>query len=73
MANTDARRRAARKYLSESVEEIRVRVPKGAKDSYKEAAADRNLSLNQFAVKAMDHVIQNDIPLDETSGGSSSD
>lgn len=72
--NTPARRRANRKYLSESIEEIRVRVPKGSREIYAQAAADRNLSLNKFAIKSMQHVMRNDIQLaDDPEDASSED
>ena len=58
--NTDARRRATAKYLTETVEEFKIRVPKGRKDYYKDAAATVGLSLNQFAVQAMDEKIDRD-------------
>ena len=58
--NTDARLRATAKYLTETVEEFKIRVPKGRKDYYKDAAATVGLSLNQFAVQAMDEKIDRD-------------
>lgn len=59
--NTDARRKANKKYLAENVEDIKVRVPKGRKEYYKDAAASIGQSLNQFAVNAMDEKIDRDI------------
>lgn len=41
---TDARRKASAKYLKESVEDVRIRVPKGQKAVIK-AHADQQLSL----------------------------
>lgn len=58
MRYTDAQKRAAEKYLSEKVEDIRIRVPKGKKEYYKAQAAAAGLSLNQFAVDAMDEKIE---------------
>ena len=58
--NTDARRKANKKYLSETVEDIKIRVPKGRKEYYKDAAAVIGLSLNQFAITAMDEKIERD-------------
>lgn len=72
--NTDAHRRGNLKYLSQTVEEIRVRVPKGSREIYAQAAADRNLSLNKFAIKSMQHVMRNDIQLaDDPEDASSED
>ena len=58
--STDAIRKAVRKYQTESVETIAVRVPIGRKDYYKSAAASAGMSLNQFAVSAMDEKIERD-------------
>ena len=57
--NTEARRRANAKYLSETVEDIKIRVPKGAKEKYKQAAADAGKSLNQFAIDSMEYQMHN--------------
>lgn len=58
--NTDAHRKGNAKYLSERVEDIKVRVPKGKKDYYKREADILGLSLNQFIINAMDEKIQRD-------------
>ena len=58
--NTDAHRKGNAKYLSERVEDIKVRVPKGKKDYYKREADILGLSLNKFIVDAMDEKIQRD-------------
>ena len=58
--NTDARRKANKKYLAENVEDIKIRVPKGRKEYYKDAAASIGQSLNQFAINAMDEKIDRD-------------
>lgn len=59
--NTDARRKANKKYLTENVEDIKIRVPKGRKEYYKDAAASIGQSLNQFAINAMDEKINRDL------------
>ena len=58
--NTDAHRKGNAKYLSERVEDIKVRVPKGKKDYYKREADILGLSLNQFIINAMDEKIDRD-------------
>ena len=58
--SSDAQRKAVAKYHAEKVEDIKIRVPKGRKDYYKDAAATVGLSLNQFAVQAMDEKIDRD-------------
>lgn len=55
---TPSQARAAKKYLSESVEDIKIRVPKGKKEMYKEAAANAGESLNAFIIHAMDQRIK---------------
>lgn len=50
---TDARRKASAKYLKESVEDIRIRVPKGDKAKVQEHAASMGESMNTFAVRAI--------------------
>lgn len=50
---TDARRKASAKYLKESVEDIRIRVPKGDKAKVQEHAASVGESMNAFVVRAI--------------------
>ena len=52
--SSDAMRKAIRKYQSERVEDIKIRVPKGRKDEIKAFAAGRGESLNQFIVRLID-------------------
>ena len=54
---TPAQAKAIKKYLSESVEEIRVRVPKGKKEYYMSIAKASNQSMNAFAIRALDYLI----------------
>lgn len=58
--SSDARRRANSKYLKNTVEDIKVRVPKGKKDYYKKASALAGSSLNQFIIDAIDEKIIED-------------
>ena len=55
--SSDAQRRAVAAYKRDKVDIITVQVPKGRKDYYKAAATACGLSLNQFAVNAMDEKI----------------
>ena len=50
---TDARRKASAKYLSEKVEDIRIRVPKGQKAIIKAHAERLDESKNQFVTRAI--------------------
>ena len=58
--STDARRRANAKYQRETVENMTLRVPKGRKEYYINAADSAGLSLNQFAITSMDEKIKRD-------------
>ena len=55
---TEARRRATAKYLRETVEDVRIRVPKGQKEIIKSHAAERGESMNQFVIRAIDETMQ---------------
>lgn len=57
---SDAQRKAIAKYQKETVEDIKIRVPKGRKEYYKNAAGTAGLSLNQFAIASMDEKIKRD-------------
>lgn len=45
---TEAQKRAIQKYLKESVDEIKVRVPKGYKDRIKAVAQSQGESVNEY-------------------------
>ena len=57
MTNTQAQREASKKYLSNKVEDIKIRVPKEDescnKDYFKSVAESYGLSLHQYAIEAM--------------------
>lgn len=57
---TDARRKASAKYLKESVEDIRIRVPKGDKVKVQEHAAAMGESTNAFVVRAITETMNRD-------------
>ena len=58
--NTDAHRRGNAKYLKETVEEFKVRVPKGQKDIIKSYAEAHGESLNGFVVRAVNEAMERD-------------
>lgn len=60
MAPTDAQRRARDKWLSEKVETINLRVPKGTKEIYKAHAENHGESLNAFLQRAAAEAIERD-------------
>lgn len=57
---TDARRKASAKYLSEKVEDIRIRVPKGQKAIIKAHAEKLDESMNQFVTRAITETMERD-------------
>ena len=57
---TDARRRATAKYLKETVEDIRIRVPKGQKAVIKAHADRQQESMNQFVIQAINETMERD-------------
>ena len=58
---TDARRRATAKYLKETVEDIRIRVPKGQKAVIKAHADRQQESMNQFVIRAINETMERDL------------
>ncbi len=63
---TEAQAKAAKKYLKESVEDIRIRVPKGDKAKVQEHAASTGESMNAFVVRAIkDEMASFTIPLNQ--------
>ena len=57
---TDARRKASAKYLKESVEDIRIRVPKGDKAKVQEHATSMGESTNAFVVRSINETMERD-------------
>lgn len=58
---TEAQARAAKKYLTEKVDEFKVRVPKGKKEIYKNHAEKMGESLNKFIERAAAETMERDI------------
>ena len=57
---TASQKKAAEKYLSEKVEDIRIRVPKGQKAIIKAHAESVGESLNQFVIRAIEKAMRDD-------------
>lgn len=57
---TDARRKATAKYLKETVEDVRIRVPKGQKAIIKAHADKNEESMNQFVIRAINETMERD-------------
>ena len=60
MSPTEAQRRARVKWLSEKVETINLRVPKGHKDIIKQHAENCGESVNAFLIRAAEETIERD-------------
>ena len=60
MAPTEAQRRARDKWLSEKVETINLRVPKGRKEIIKQHAESCGESVNAFLIRAAEETIERD-------------
>lgn len=58
MAYTEAQKKASIKYMSEKTDDIRLRVPKGLKDKYREEAEKRGMSMTQFIVNCVEKEIK---------------
>lgn len=57
---TEAQAKAAKKYLSETVEDVRIRVPKGQKAVIKAHADSQGESMNQFVTRAINEAMERD-------------
>lgn len=57
---TDAQKKAIKKYLHDSVDDLRIRVPKGQKDIIKSYAEAHGESLNGFVVRAVNEAMERD-------------
>ncbi len=57
---TEAQARSAKKYLTETVEDVRIRVPKGQKSVIKSHAESQGESMNQFVTRAIKETMERD-------------
>lgn len=57
---SQAQNKATQKYIKNTYDEIKVRVPKGEKDRIREHAAERGESLNAFIIRAINETIERD-------------
>ena len=57
---TEAQARSAKKYLKETVEDVRIRVPKGQKAVIKAHADKNGESMNQFVIRAINETMERD-------------
>ena len=55
---TEAQKQASIKYLKENTDDIRIRVPKGKKEEYKQLAENNNMSLNALIIELLERKIK---------------
>lgn len=58
---TEARKKANEKYLRETVEDIRIRVPKGEKAKIQAHAEKQGESMNAFVYRAIQQAMEHDL------------
>lgn len=59
MPYTEAQKKASMKYMAEKTDDIRLRVPKGLKEKYKNAASIRGTSMTQFIIDCVEKEVNN--------------
>lgn len=59
-AYSQAQNKATQKYIKENYDEIKIRMPKGKRDTLKIHAQSRNESLNGFINRAIDETVERD-------------
>jgi len=60
VATSEAQLKASKKYISEKLDEIRFRVPKGEREILKQHAEKMGESLNKFLYRAVKEAIEKD-------------
>ena len=63
---TDAQKRATLKYLKNKTDSIQIRVKKGVKAQWKEAATVRGKSLNQLIIDSVEAEIRKPVSPDQS-------
>lgn len=56
----ESNKNAIKKYIAEKTDEVRLRVPKGTKDRWKEYAEAKGISLTKYVVQAVEQAMEND-------------
>lgn len=51
---SQAQNKATQKYIKNAYDEIKIRVPKGKKDEYKDRAMNAGKSLNQYIIDCIE-------------------
>lgn len=54
MAYTQAQNKATQKYSEKAYDQIKIVVPKGTRDKYKQQAESRGMSLNSYIISLLE-------------------
>lgn len=54
----ESNKNAIKKYIAEKTDEVRLRVPKGTKDRWKEYAEAKGISLTKFVVQVVEQAME---------------
>lgn len=60
MAYTEAHKRAYKKWQSEKVDDLRIRVPKGQREVIREHATSQGEAINAFVLRAIAETMERD-------------
>lgn len=58
---TEAQNKATQKYIKNTYDDIKIRVPKGMREKYKNHAESKNTSLNKLIIELLDKDIKDAI------------
>lgn len=60
MAYTEAQKKASIKYMREKTDDIRLRVQKGLKEKWMQAADQRGVSMTQFVINCVENELKSE-------------
>ena len=63
MSYSVSQNKATQKYIKNNYEEIKIRIPKGKKEQYKQLASKKGLSLNSFVINLMEQSLLDSVDI----------
>jgi len=63
MAYSESQKRASIKYMNANTDDIRLRVPKGTKESWRTYANKQGMSMTHFIIQLVNEQIRNNVTL----------
>ena len=60
MAYNEATKKSIMRYIKENTDDVRLRVPKGTKESWKKYAEKQGISMTRFVLETINEAIAND-------------